>query len=114
MAITEYVGLEDLDETYDDEDSHPSLKQITDYVKDANRKLTIYCGNISDPNEGIKSVGIELTEIKIHNLKVRDAFPGYQYLRRFELTDGMKETLNSAIMDTWGTFTHDPTRTPPT
>lgn len=114
MAITEYVGLEDLDETYDDEESHPTLKQITDYVKSANRKLTNFCGNISDPNEAIKDVGIELIDAKIHNRKVKDAFPNYQYYRRTELSEDMKESLNSAMMDSWGTFTHDPTRTPPT
>ena len=86
---------------------------MTNYIKRANILLTKYCGSRSDPDESIKNIGIELTEILIQNRKTRDGVPGYQYIRRFVLTDDMKEVLNLDLINDYSSFTHDPTTTPP-
>ena len=115
MAITEYVDIEDLDEIYDDDDnSHPTLTNVKKYVKSANRFLNGKIGSgQSDSDGNIREAGILLTEIKIHNKKVKDGIPGYQYYRRFEMTDEIYELLKNLFMAQYGTFTHDPTTTPP-
>lgn len=112
MAIVEYVKIVDLDTTYTDV-SHPTLKQVATYIKRANILLSKYCSQREDLDETIKEVGIELVEILIHNRKHKDGIAGYQYSRRFVLTDDMKEVLNLDLIGDYGTFTHDPTTTPP-
>ena len=111
MAIVEYVKIVDLDTTYIDV-SHPTLKQVLNYILRTNRLLTKYCGSRDDPDESIKNVGIELVEVLIHNRKVKDGIPGYQYSRRFILTDDMKEVLNLDLISDYSSFTHDPTTAP--
>lgn len=111
MAVTEYVDIEDLDETYDDDDdSHPSLTQVKKYVKSANRFLNGKIGpDQSDLDGNIREAGILLTEIKIHNKKVKDNVPGYQYYKRFEMNEPIYELLKNVLMGQYGSFTHDPT-----
>lgn len=109
IAITEYVSVDDLDETYDD-DSHPTLTQVEKYVISANRFLNGKVGTgQSDTNGTLREAGILLTEIKIHNKKVKDGVPGYQYYKRFELTPEIYDLLKNIFIGQYGSFTHDPT-----
>lgn len=111
MTITEYVSVEDLDEEYDDDDnSHPSLTQVKQYVKSANRLLNSKIGSgQTDTNGDIREAGILLTEIKIHNKKVKDGMPGYQYYKPFQITPEIYDMLKDFFMNGYGSFTHDPT-----
>ena len=111
MAIIEYVKIVDLDTTFTNV-SHPTLEQVKTYIKRANVLLTKYCSRRDDPDEIIKNVGIELVEVLIHNRKVKDGIPGYQYYQRFTLTDAQKEVLNLDLISSYSSFTHDPTTTP--
>ena len=66
----------------------------------------------SDTDGNIREAGILLSEIKIHNKKVKDGITGYQYYRPFAMTDEIYELLKDIFMGQYGSFTHDPTTQP--
>lgn len=106
----EYVKVEDLDFKYDD-NTHPTITQIKKYVKSANRLLSGFLGSesMTDTFGNIKEAGIDLVDIKIHNRKVKDGVPGYQYYQKFEINDSIKAKLLTESFSNYGSFTHDPT-----
>ena len=112
IEYTEYVKLEDLDREFD-QDTHPTLKQINKYLKRSNMKITNYfqANGIDDQFGGALLVGIELTEIQIHNRRFQDGMLNYE--KRFMITKDMEKTLLGENFSLTGGFLYSPSGTFP-